>query len=469
MHLAQTVYDFSPAFMQTILLNLYAGRLSYQRFGRRLEDALAFLRESARWSTEEIKAYQDFRFEKLIKHAYETVPYYREVMRSRKLIPSDFKTSDDLVKLPVIDKSIVKAQLRSFISSDYPTKKLFHGHTSGTTGSPLDVYWSKGMVIFNNACDWRQKEWAGINYGDRHAVLLGRVVVPVKVTSPPFWRMNYVHNQLWLSAFHMSEDNLPAYCRKLEDYAPKFIEGYPSTLYILANFLLRHNKRLPLEAVFTSAETLYQEHRVEIEAAFDCQVYDFYGSAERVTFASECKHHFKHLNSEYAITEVLDSQWQPVVDKHGKITGTTLHNFGMPLIRYQTNDISRIVPGKCDCGLEHPIIEAITTKCEDIVVTPDGRWISPSVLTHPFKSQKNILKSQIIQHSQSFFEIKIVPNQSFTLSDANALLADLTARLGGSVDIKITRQDDIPNEPSGKYRWVVSHVPKPGFQTPQVF
>jgi len=463
-NISPKLYLSSPCFIQTILLNAYAYKLSRQRFGRDFERLLSWFEETEKWSITDLISYQEERLRIIISHAYDTVPYYRDKMRSLKLLPRDIKTVEDLPKLPVVNKDQIKKNLQSFISTKYLKKNLTHGHTSGTTGSPLDLYWDHGIVLMNNAVDWRQKKWAGFSFGDRHAVILGRVVVPIQKESPPFWRMNYIHNQLWLSAFHMSCDNLPLYLKKLEKFKPRFLEGYPSTLFILAKFLLDRGKSLHLEAALTSAETLFPHQKAVIEEAFECKIFDYYGMAERVVFATECRfHEGKHLNFEYGITEIVDEDGLPVKDgSTGKVIGTSLHNLGMPMIRYQTNDVSSIKIDKCECGKEYPLIESITTKYEDIVITPDGKWISPSVLTHPFKPQKNIIESQIIQEKINFITVKIVKNELFKSSDEKVLLSSLGERLGSGIEINIEYVKEIPRERSGKFRWVISRVSRNG-------
>lgn len=459
---SQNLYNISPCFVQTCMLNFYAIRLQRQRFGKRFENLLHWLEEAESWSYEELKAYQEEKLRIVITHAYETVPYYKESMKIHKLVPSDIKIISDLPKMPVITKDVVKQNIERFISSKFNKKNLIHGHTSGTTGSPLDVYWDLAMVVMNNAVDWRQKKWAGFSHGDPHAVVLGRVVVPIQENKPPFWRMNYIQNQLWLSAFHMSGENLALYVDKLEGFKPKFIEGYPSTLFILASYLLSIQKTISLQAVITSAETLFPHQRQAIETAFDCKIYDFYGMAERAVFATECSfHNGKHLNLEYGITELIDENGNPSkIGAPGRMVGTSLHNLGMPLIRYQTNDITSYMSKKCECGLSHPLIESITTKHEDIIITPEGKWISPSVLTHPFKPQKNIIESQIIQERCDLIVIKIVKNVHFNYDDERSLLTSLGDRLGSNITIKLEFVEEIPREKSGKFRWVISKVPK---------
>ncbi len=455
---AQNLYGDSPVLLQNVFLNLYALRLHKQRFGKKLESLLQWLEQTQYWSQSDLNSYQEERLRAVVKHAYDTTAYHREKMDFLKLRPNDIRTLSDLPKLPLMSKEDLKKDIRGFLSSRFRNGQLVHGHTSGTTGSPLDVRWDRGMVLMNNAVEWRQKGWADLKLGDPLALILGRVTVPIKQRHPPFWRMNYIHNQLWLSAFHMSDENLIYYVEKLERFHPKIIEGYPSTLYILARYLNSRGLSLPLNAALTSSETLFAHQREAIETAFQCKIYDYYGLAERVIFATECSHHNKkHLNSEYGITEFVDERGIPVpLGSTGRMVGTSLHNLGMPMIRYMTNDLSSLKGQECECGRKLPLMEAVTTKHEDIILTPDGRWISPSVLTHPFKPLKSIVESQIIQEELSLIVIRIVKGPIYSKEDSSQLLEGLRERLGNSVRIELEFVDQIPRESSGKFRWVIS-------------
>lgn len=454
----EKIYNHGPIFLQTSLLNIYGLELQRERFGKKFENILKWLHETERWSNQDLRAYQEEKLRQIVQHAFQTVPFYHERMKARKLVPQDIKCLSDLPKMEIIRKAEIKDNIGSFVSSRFKKRDLIHGHTSGTTGSPLDIFYDRGMVLLNNAVDWRQKKWANCKVGNKHALLLGRVIVPIKQKKPPFWRMNYVQNQLWLSSFHLSDRNIPFYIQKLEKFSPKFLEGYPSTLFILARYLNSHNLTLQLDAAFSSSETLYFHQREEIKKAFKCELYDFYGLAERVTFATECgEHNGKHLNSEYGITEFVDEKGvQMEAGKVGKIVGTSLHNFGMPLIRYMTGDLSSLKNEVCKCGRTLPLMDDVTTKSEDIIFTPDGRWISPSVLTHPFKPLKNILESQIIQERQNLIIVRIMKSPSYSQDDSEKLIHGLKERLGPLMEIKIEFVDGIARDKSGKLRWVIS-------------
>jgi phenylacetate-CoA ligase len=163
---------------------------------------------------------------------------------------------------------------------------------------------------------------------------------------------------------------------------------------------------------------------------------------------------------EYGITEILDNDYNAVpCGKLGKLILTGLHNYGMPLIRYEIGDISAFKRERCACGRTLPLLEPVTTKAEDIVVTSDGKLISSSVLTHPFKPMHNIEKSQIIQEDYGRLLIKIVRRPGYSDSDSQQLVHAMRQRVGDHMHISVEFVEDIPVGRNGKYRWVISKLP----------
>lgn len=458
----QDLYNRSPYFAQRILLNIYAAKIHRQRYGEKFKSVFAELEKSQYFTREQIEEYQTRRFQEIVKHAYETVPYYTRLFDANDIKPSQIQSLDDAKVIPLLTKDDIKNNFNDLISSRFTKKDLFIGGTSGTTGTPLKVLWDQNTCIYTNAVDWRQKAWAGVNYGDRLAQLLGRPIVSTNRTRKPFWQMDHIHNQLWLSSFHLSDDNLSHYIDKLASSKTVAIEGYPSTLYIIAEYMNRNNIILPMRAAFSSSETLLPFQKDEITRAFSCELFDFYGLAERVVFATECKFHDgKHLNFEYGYTEIVDDDGNRVNEgEKGYLVSTSLQNFGMPIIRYKTTDITGFKSEPCKCGRHMPRIEHITTKAEDIVVTPEGKMISASVLTHPFKMVNGINKSQIIQESEKQITLKLVTDSRFTADEEKSLLENFRYRVGDSIDIRIEQVSDIPRTKSGKFRWVISKVLK---------
>lgn len=460
----KVIYDYAPVFLQNWMLTRYNAMLDKERYRGRFHEFQQLLANTQYYSTQELADYQDERLRELIKYAYENVPYYRNIFHERKLKVSDIKCQDDLIKLPLLTKEKIRNNFRSLISTSMKPGEIKYGHTSGTTGTPLEVCYDSSAVHITYAALDRQYQWAGCKLsrnGDRIAVARGNVIVPLTRKLPPYWRYNRYHNQLLFSSFHLSNENLKLYFDEMARYQPTVLDGYPSTLYIFAKYLKNNNQKFPLRAVISSSETLYDFQRRVIEESFQCKIYDYYALAERVVFATECEQHEgHHLNMEYGISEILDADNMPLRNgQTGRLVGTSLHNFGMPLIRYVTNDMTAIKPNPCSCGRGLTLMDDVTTKAEDTLTLKDGRLISPSVLTHPFKPLNSIEGSQIIQEDYDHIIIKVIRGKDYSESDTQRLINEFKTRLGNEIDINVEFVDHISRTSSGKFRWVVSKVP----------
>ena len=463
MGLSGSIYKSLGHNSRTFLLNAYAFTLNAERYGDKFKRIFSDFIANEDLSLEELREYQRERLKILIRHAYDHVPYYRNTMKSLKLRPSDFNDPGDIAKLPVLTREDIKLNYNSLKADNVPWYKIRHGHTSGTTGSPLEFLWDTSVCVAHHAADWRQKKWAGLEFGDRFISLQGRQIVPLGQARPPFWVMNAVHNQLFMSSFHLKDDFLKYYVDKIIDFKPKAIEGYPSSLYILARHMENNDIKIPVPVVLSSSETLLPFQRELIERVFCCQLFDFYGMAERVVYGSECREHKgKHLNMDYGFTEIVDSHNMPAGQgQYGAVVSTGLWNFAMPLIRYKTSDISAISESRCECGRSFQLFDNITTKAEDIIVLKDGRLIPPSIMTHPFKTIKNVSMSQIVQEDHDHVKVYLKKNEAFTNSEYKELYNGMRERLGSDVNIEIIFAPDLDKNASGKFRWVISKIPIP--------
>jgi phenylacetate-CoA ligase len=457
------LYDLTPVAMQEWLVSAFSANLGRARYGGRFPEFKALLAESQWWDAAKMGAYQDERLRAIVRHAYEHTPYYREAFDKHGVDVAKFRGRCDLTKLPVLERDTIKHRADDLKSRRPEDRALTHGHTSGTTGSPLSVYYDPGMVAMNYAVMDRQYEWANLKLGaggDRAAVVRGNVIVPLTQKKPPFWRLNRHQNQLLMSSFHLTPDNLTHYFAKLREFQPQVVDGYPSSLYVLARVLQKRGEKLPLKAAVTSSETLYDFQREAIEDAFQTRVFDYYAAAERVVFAVECdRHSGHHLCEEYGVTEFLDDANQPVPDgTEGLMTGTSLHNFGMPMIRYRTTDRTARKVGLCGCGRPLPLMEDVSTKAEDLLRLKDGRLIPPSVLTHPFKPLDSIEASQLVQTDLDRLLIRLIPRPEYSAKHGEQLIRDLKARVGDDMRIEIELVKEMPRTKRGKFKWVISEI-----------
>jgi phenylacetate-CoA ligase len=459
--LQDKIYEYLPYYLQNLAISSYGWKIKKERFCDRYFQWQRFLEESQYYSTNELEEYQNEQLRKLIAHVYEYVPYYRRIFEEKKLIPSDIKKKEDLQKLPILTKDDVRINFNGLISTRHKRNQLKEAHSSGTTGSPIEILWDQNVDILHNTSIWRHRKWAGFEFGEKYATLLGRVIVPLKQNYPPFHRINKAWNQYLFSSFHLIDENLQYYFDEFERNTIRYMEAYPSTAFVLAKYLEQHNLYYEMKTIVTSSETLLPIQREVIEERFKCKIFDYYGLAERAMFSGECEvHNGHHLYMEYGITEILDESYNVVPNgKHGKLILTGLHNYGMPLIRYEIGDVSAFKNVNCSCNRKLPLLESVTTKAEDIVVSTDGRLISSSVLTHPFKPMNNIIKSQIIQEDYDRLLIKIVRRPGYSDRDTERLLYAIQQRVGPEMNISVKFVSDIPRNANGKYRWVISKIP----------
>jgi phenylacetate-CoA ligase len=461
---AEAVYRLAPVWGQNLLLTAFAARLERERYGGRYREYQELLAEMEWRSPDELEAYQDERLRQIVAHAYHTVPFYRRRFDELKLRPEDIRGGKDLPKLPLLTRQDIRTHFDELRSTAVPRRAIRAGHTSGTTGTPLTVEYDQQTVWMTYAAFDRHYRWAGCSMGregDRIAVARGNVIVPLDQKGPPFWRFNRAQNQMLLSSFHLSKANLSAYFDALEAFQPAVLDGYPSTLYVLAKYLQTARRTLPLRAAVTSSETLYDFQREVIEKQFACSVFDYYALAERIAFAGECDHRQgHHVAMEYGLAEIVDERGVALSPgSAGKLAGTTLHNMAMPLLRYLTSDVTAMKAHDCACGRGLQLMEDVTTKAEDLLTLGDGRLISPSVLTHPFKPLDCIEGSQIVQTAPNAVIVRIVAGPGYSSWHTDHLIGELTARLGVDVSINVQIVDRLESSPSGKFKWVISEVP----------
>jgi len=460
----ERLYQKSPIWLQELGLNAYGLLVGAHRYGGAVKRELQRIRGQEQWPRERMISHQDARVRDLVSFASQNSPYYRELFSELGLTPSDIRQASDLVNLPVLEKETVREEGERLLTREKPGFGWLHGHTSGTTGSPLGLWYDRETCIATNAVDLQQKHWGGRANDAWIGMFLGRVVVPMGQEAPPFWRRNLPQHQVWFSSFHLEERFLLTYVEYIRRSGIEFLEGYPSTLFILAQHLARRGETLAMKSVFTSSETLHPVQEALIEERFGCPIYDFYGHAERTIFGIECEHHTgKHIAEDFGYVEVVDASGNPVPDgEWGYLVGTSLHNRAMPMIRYRTSDVSRILVEPCSCGRTSRRMAAVATKAEDLIITPSGRMISPSSLTHPFKPFSTLEKSQVIQERKDLIVVRLVASGSFSEENLESLRSGIVERVGSGITVQIEIVDDIPREPSGKFRWVISRVAHDG-------
>lgn len=458
--LLERLYRASPILGQHVLISLYGGYLRLQRYGSAHARVLTELAQSEFLPQDRLEDLQLRRLQTLVRHAFETVPFYREMSKRLGIAHHDIASLADLKKLPVVKKDDLRTDPERFLSSAFSRGSLKRVNTSGTTGTPLSFWLDSEALQKNYAFYARALSWAGVHVGGKSVTFAGRVFIPPAQTSPPYWRHNVFNRNLLMSSYHISEATAPSYLVKLAQFAPVFIDSYPSAIFALAQHSEAHANpsRVRPRAIVTSSETLLEHQRRMIERVFGCRVYDQYGSAEMVVFASECERGTLHLHPEYGITEVLNDGKEALVGEPGELICTGFQNWAMPLIRYEIGDTAIRSDSTCLCGRYFPSLKTVIGRIDDTIVTPDGRHVGR--LDPIFKGVGGIKETQIIQEAVDCLIVRMVRGQGFEQKMAQAVIDELKKRVGEGVTVKLVYVDQIERSSTGKFRSVVSRVAK---------
>jgi phenylacetate-CoA ligase len=288
----------------------------------------------------------------------------------------------------------------------------------------------------------------------------GQLVTPVSQRKPPFWVWNSALNQLYMSSYHLAPDLIPSYIKALEKYEIKYMLGYTSSLYSIAQEILKSGiSILKMATCITNAEPLHDYQRQVISDAFQCDVRETYGMAEVVSAASECEFGTLHSWPDVGILETAEGS-DVVKEKAGDFLCTGLLNTDMPLIRYRVGDrgFASEPSFSCKCGRSLPKQGPIEGRVDDVLYTFDGRRIGR--LDPVFKTNLPIREAQIIQEALDRVRVRYVPEPHFTPQAGQSITERLQERMG-AVQVILEPIDEIPRTANGKFRAVISQINSP--------
>jgi phenylacetate-CoA ligase len=457
----ERVYDFLPLALQNVAVSVKGWQFHRDRYrSSSFEETARTLEQNERLSLEVLYELQFREFCFFAQYCYEKSPYYRRQWKARKLHPSDIRKPEDIQLLPIVPKQDLRARTEEFFTEEI-NRRMTAAHTSGTTGSPLTVYFSKEDVGRRHAFLDRCRRWAGVQIGKRRATFTGRNIIPQGQKRPPFWRFNKPGKQLLFSSYHLTVEHLPAYVEAMGAFQPEIVDGYPSAIHVIADHILRSGGSRDIRplAILVSAETVLDHQRRMIEAAFGAKLYNQYASSEGAPFVSECKRGRLHVHTDSGMIEILDIEGNPVKEgQAGRMVVTSFTTHIAPLLRYAIGDMAiQSEAGKiCECGLPFPTLEAIVGRVDDVLYTPDRGFVGR--LDTVFKSVPNsIIEAQIVQTSLETIILRLVPDRSkYKPEHADKVVAEMRKTLGQIIVIRVEEVRTIPRSANGKMRPVVN-------------
>ena len=319
---------------------------------------------------EELKKLQSEKLVKQVKHVYENVPYYRDLMDKKGVTPDDIKGIEDLHKLPFL----TKADLRDAYPYGLLAKPLEEcvriQSTSGTTGRRVVAFYTQHDIdLWEDCC--------------------ARAIVAVGGTSKDVCQVAYGYglftggagmhggsHKVGCLTLPMSSGFTERQIQFMEDLGATILCCTPSYAAYIGETLKEQGKGpddIPLKAGIFGAEAWTEEMRHNIEETLGIKAYDIYGLTETSGpgVAFECSEQTgMHINEDHFLAEIIDPETGEVLPEgsKGELVFTALDKEAFPLLRYRTRDICVLSRKPCSCGRTHIKMSKPMGRSDDMLI-----------------------------------------------------------------------------------------------------
>jgi phenylacetate-CoA ligase len=392
-------------------------------------------------------ALESFQLEKLretLRHVCAHVPFYRSRCDEAGIDPEKMRSLDTIKSLPFTTSDDLRLNYPYGLLA-VPKDEVVRLHTSsGTTGKPKALFFSKGDIERSANLIARCLVMTGTGKGDTlqnmmtYGLFTGALV------------MHYGAERVGALVIPAGPGNTDRQISLMRDFGTTAVHITPSYALYLASVLEKKGidpgKDLNLRRAYMGAEPYSEETRKKIESLFGIDVYNSYGLTEMngPGVAFECPYkNGMHLWEDHFLVEIINPESGEILDegREGELVITSLRREAMPLIRYRTRDITKIISAPCACGRTHRRISRITGRSDDMFVVK-GVNIFPQQIEHILMGIKGVAQNyQIVLESLDQLTIKVEISKDLFDGNIDHLLmlqAVITAKVRAEILVKPT-------------------------------
>jgi phenylacetate-CoA ligase len=419
------------------------------------------------WPAAELQAHQFRQLDQLVAFCFAAIPATAERLAAAGIRPGEPLTIEAWRRLPVMTRRDVQADGARLRASQLPPShgKAFLAQTSGSTGVSVTVLKSELSHVFWHAQSMRDMLWHEI---DQRATFASIRRDPKAQASPPDGWTGAEWGNAFGAAFVTGRAGVldirspvavqVAWLARLQ---PAYLMSFPSNIALIAERCIATGEQLPgLRAVRSFGETLGDDVRELCALAWGVPVIDAYSAEEIGFIALQCpRHAHYHTLAETLLVEILDANDHPCgPGEIGRVVLTPLHNYAMPLLRYDIGDYAEAGP-PCDCGRSLPVLSRLLGRARNRVVLPTGERRYSYFGARRFGDIDALIQYQVVQTTLERIEIRAVLRRPVTAEEADMLRNLVRSGLGYPFEVEIVPVDAIPRNESGKYEDFRSEVP----------
>jgi phenylacetate-CoA ligase len=403
---------------------------------------------ASRCAPELLRQAQEQQLRDLLAHAYQHVPLYRALYKEYGFHPQEFRSMDDLNKVPVLEKGRLKAASPTeVVAAGTDLHRCARVETSGSTGTPLCMFLGSEDQLWQRSAAWRILFEHGFRWTDR--------TMEIRMT----FGQRYLIQRLgiapkeWVSILQPPEQ----WALRLVETRPEVIVAGAGTLQALAEAVGTLNLELPSpRLIISDSETLPPATRCFVRQVLGTDPIDVYGLVELSNFAWECEERSGfHVSADSHIVEIDSSMGAP-----GTLIATALGMRTMPIIRYNTGDLAEWETKPCACGRHLPLLRRIYGRAVDSVVLRDGSRLFWPVFHEIFGRYADLRQWRILQDKVQEIRVQVVTAHD-TVTLVRRLEEDLAKTLPGDVRFRFEIVPRIPVAPGEKTRMIISKVNAP--------
>jgi phenylacetate-CoA ligase len=435
-------------------------------FGQNLRSLIELFEEWDRRPPALLQQYQEGQLQLLLRHAYETVPFYRGRLAAAGYRPGQAITPEFWQGLPLLQRRDLQDQADALRSTKVPAEHggAFKINTSGSTATPVSVWRTdlhalilEALVVRKllwQSCDFRLKLGAVIrDHGGASFAPAGR---HLSDWGPPS-ALAYRTGPAVVLDNRSTPAEIAAWLRREQ---PDYLRIAPILLKELSYHYLDQGLDPPrLKGIMSSAEVIAPDLRALARRVYGLELFASYGAREVGTIALQCpEHEHYHVQAEATLVEILDDEGRACAPgETGTVVVTPLHGFATPLIRYVIGDRA-VAGGPCPCGRPHPVLKEVVGRTRDQVVLPSGarRYLYFGGLG--FWQFGDIRQFQLVQKTFHELEVRLVVRRPLP-EDVEAEVAKRAkAATSEHFSVALAYCESIPPAPSGKFQDFICEV-----------